>query len=112
MANTQKVMNADQAEAALEEALTRLERAVLNNETQEQAGMSEQALYIEQLEAKNQQLSRDQEKMKKHCIALKNSYEALEVKCRRLENANDSAEKELTATLKDLDQIIAQKSLH
>ena len=105
-------MNMEQADAALEEALTRLERAVLNSEKQEQVSTSEQAIYIEQLEAKNIQLSRDQEEMKRHCIALKKSYEALEAKCKRLENANDSAEKELTATLHDLDQIIAQKSLH
>jgi len=112
MPKSEKSLNAQQADAAIEEALTRLERAVLNSETQGQANTSEQAIYIEQLETKNKQLARDHDEMKKHCIALKNGYEALEEKCRRLEIANDSAEKELSATLRDLDQIIAQKSLH
>ncbi len=101
--------SAEQTEAAVEEALTRLERAVLNRNLK---GAGEQAVYIEQLETENKQMTRDLAEMKKHCIALKNGYELLEKKCARLENANDSAEKELTATLHDLDQLIAQKSLH
>lgn len=105
-------MTPDEANAAVDEVLTRLERAVLDRERKSGAGISEQVLYIEQLEAANKKQSRDLEEMKKHCIALKNGYEILEGKCKRLENANDSAERELAATLRDLDQLIAQKSLH
>ncbi len=112
MPKSKKAMSAEQAEAAIEEALTRLERAILNSETQGHESTSEQATYIEQLEIENKQMAREHDEMKKHCIGLKNGYEALEEKCRRLENANESAEKELTNTLHDLDQIIAQKSLH
>ncbi len=101
--------SAEQTDAAVEEALIRLERAVLNRNAK---GAGEQAVYIEQLETENKQMTRDLAEMKKHCIALKNGYELLEKKCVRLENANDSAEKELAATLHDLDQLIAQKSLH
>lgn len=96
----------------MDEALTRLERAMLDNVGQEKASTGEQASYIEALETRNKQLARDNEEMKKHCIALKDGYEALEEKCRQLEQVNDSAEKELTATLHDLDQIIARNSLH
>lgn len=105
-------MNAEQAGAAVDEALTRLERAVLSRDRQGQASSDEQAVYIERLETENRQLARDFAEMKKNCIALKNGYEVLEEKCKRLKNANDSADKELVATLHDLDQIIAQKSLH
>ncbi len=103
---------AEQTEAAVEEALTRLERAVLDRNLKGTASSGEQAVYIEQLETENKQMTRDLAEMKKHCIALKNGYEMLEKKYARLENANDSAEKELAATLHDLDQLIAQKSLH
>lgn len=105
-------MSAEQAGAAMDEALTRLERAVLSRERQGQASSGEQAVYIERLEVENKQMARDLAEMKKNCIALKNGYEVLEEKYARLENANDLAEKELVATLHDLDQIIARKSLH
>lgn len=109
MPKNKKILSADQAGESLDEVLTRLERAVLSHDTQ---GSGEKAVYIEQLETENKQLSRDLTEMKKNCIALKNGYEMLEEKCRKVENANDSAEKELVATLHDLDQLIAQKSLH
>lgn len=111
MAKSKEAMSADEAEATIEEALTRLERAILNSE-KGHASSGEQAVYIEQLEAENKKMTREHDEMKKHCIGLKNGYEALEEKYRRLENANESAEKELTGTLHDLDQIIARKSLH
>jgi len=112
MRNSKKAMSAEQAQAAMEEALTRLERAVLSHKPQDITSAGEQAIYIERLENENKQMNRDLSEMKKHCVALKNGYEILEKKCRRLEDANDSAEKELATTLQDLDQLIAQKSLH
>ncbi len=112
MSKSKMMMSAEQASAAMEEALTRLERAVLSREKQGQASSGEQAVYIERLETENKQMARDLSEMKKNCIALKNGYELLEEKCSKLANANDSADKELVATLHDLDQIIARKSLH
>jgi len=112
MSNVKKTMTVEEANAAIEEALTRLERAVLDRGQRRGAGSGEQGVYIEQLETENRQMARDMDEMKKHCIALKKGYEALEEKCARLANANDSAERELAATLRDLDKLIAQKSLH
>jgi len=110
--DSEKKMSAGQAHDAVEEALTRLERAVLDHERQGMTSSSEQGAYIEQLETENKKMSRDLAEMKKHCLALKGGYEILENKYMRLEDINDSAEKELAATLHDLDQLIAQKSLH
>ncbi|PCI32030.1 MAG: hypothetical protein COB54_08260 [Alphaproteobacteria bacterium] len=112
MSKRKDIMSAEQAGSAVDEALTRLERAVFSRKNQGQASSSEQAVYIEQLEIENKKLARELTQMKKNCIALKNGYEAMEEKCTRLEKANDSAEKELVSTLHDLDQIIARKSLH
>ncbi|PCI45541.1 MAG: hypothetical protein COB49_09925 [Alphaproteobacteria bacterium] len=105
-------MSGQQAGSAVDEALTRLERVLLSRTGQGQASSGEQAVYIERLEEENRQMARNLAEMKKSCIALKNGYELLEEKCAKLENANVSAEKELVATLHDLDQIIARKSLH
>lgn len=112
MPQPKKTTSATEVDAAIEEALMRLERAVLRSESRDETSVSEQALYIEQLEIRNKKLARENEEMKKHCATLKDGYMVLEEKCRRLEAVNDSAEKELTATLRDLDQLIAQKSLH
>lgn len=112
MPKNKKTMRTEQAGAAVDEALTRLERAVLSRKSEGKSNNGERAVYIERLETENKQLARDYAEMKKNCIALKNVYEVLEEKCKKLENANDSAEQELVATLHDLDQIIAQKSLH
>ena len=109
---TNPEMTAEEMTAHAEELLTRLERALLSREGQEKASVSEQILYIQQLEEKNKQLTRDQDEMKKHCIALKSSYEALEKKYASLENITAAAEKNISDTLSDLDKIIAQKSLH
>lgn len=112
MPRDKKALSAEEVNAAVEEALTRLERAILSRQQKGGTSRGEQIVYIEQLESEKKQLAVSLEEMKKHCIALKNSYDALEEKCRRLENANDSASKELAATLDDLDNLIAQKSLH
>ena len=112
MSKRNNIMSADHAEIAIDEALTRLERALSKGAKQGKASTSEQAVYIEQLEIENKKLAREHAQMKKNCIALKNGYETLEKKCKKLENANDSAEKELVSTLNDLDQVIARKSLH
>ena len=112
MSVDKKKMTVDEVNSTLEEALIRLERAVLSKPVQDTSDATERAIYIEQLEQENKKLTRSLDEMKKHCIALKNGYEMLEDKCARLEKANDSAERELANTLQDLDQIIAQKSLH
>ena len=112
MSNDKEKTGIEATEAAMDGALTRLERAVLNRKSKGKSDVTEQAIYIEQLESKNKQMSRDLADMKKHCLALKSSYELLENKCQKLEYANDSAEKELANTLRDLDHMIAQKSLH
>lgn len=112
MSKDKKIPSAEETNAAVEEALMRLERAILNRQQKGGASRGEQIVYIEQLESEKKQLAIDLEDMKRHCIALKNSYDTLEEKCRRLENINDSASKELAATLDDLDNLIAQKSLH
>ncbi|MCF8474776.1 MAG: hypothetical protein K9G26_08775 [Emcibacter sp.] len=105
-------LTAQNANAAVEEALIRLERAILDQKKKTEPISAEQASYMEELENKNKQLSRDAEEMKKHCIALKTGYEALEKKYKKLEKINESAEKALETTIHDIDQIIAQKSLH
>lgn len=112
MSKSKKILNVGKMEEAVNEALIRLERAVLSHESRGQVSSGEQAVYIERLETENKQMARDFSEMKKSCIALKNGYELLEEKYAKLENANDSAGKELVATLHDLDQIIARKSLH
>lgn len=100
------------ANEAIEDALLRLERALLTRRQMAGVSSGEQASYIAELEGQNKKLARDLEEMKKHCVTLKKGYELLEGKYRRLEEANDSAEKELATTLQDLDALIAQKSLH
>lgn len=112
MPKKEKTISSEQAGAVVDEALTRLERAVLSRKKDGQTNNGEQSAYVEQLETENKQLTRDFAEMKKNCIALKNGYEILEEKCKKLEQANDSAEKELVLSLHDLDQLIAQKSLH
>lgn len=112
MKNNSRIITVDQTEARMEEALMRLERAVLNRGTRAQADTGEQAIYIEQLESENIQMARDLANIKENCAALKTGYEELEGKYTRLAKINDSAERELLATLHDLDQLIAQKSLH
>jgi len=108
----QKIQNGDQIAATMDEALTRLERAVLGRQAPDAPPSGEQAGYIAQLESENRQMARDVADMKKHCLALKGSYEILAEKYQRLESINESAEKNLAATLQDIDQLIARQSLH
>jgi len=108
----QKIQNRDQIAATMDEALTRLERAVLDRQAQDAAPPGEQADYISRLESENRQMARDVADMKKHCLALKGSYEILVEKYQLLESINESAEKDLAATLQDIDQLIARQSLH
>ncbi|PHZ85707.1 hypothetical protein [Paremcibacter congregatus] len=96
----------------IEDAILRLERALLSRSEKTGVSSDEQAGYIAELEEQNKKLMRELDETKKHCITLKKGYELLEAKYRRLEEANDSAEKELATTLQDLDALIAQKSLH
>lgn len=107
-----KTVDPQQMSVAIEAALIRLERAVLDRRPQNIALSGEQASYIDQLEGENRQMARDIAEMKKHCLALKGGYEILAEKYQQLEDINNSAEKELASTLRDLDQLIAQKSLH
>lgn len=105
-------ISADKANDALEEALTRLERALLNRENKGQMDVGEQAVYIEQLETDNKKKFRDLETLTKKYADLKDRNAVLEKKCQLLEKTNDSAEKELAIMLKDLDLLISQKNLH
>jgi len=106
--NETAMISAEQAYAEAEEALTRLERALLSRK--QPAGESD--IKTAQLEMKNQQMSRDLEEMKKHCIALTTGYDMLKEKNRQLENAHEAAADDLSTTLRDLDKLIAQNSLH
>lgn len=105
-------VSAEEEIASLEEALTRLERSVLDKQRKIKAGSDEQMDYIEQLEKENRQLNRQVEKLNQDCLTLKKGYKAQENKTRKLEKLNDSVGKELTATIMDLDRIIAQESVH
>jgi len=108
----QKIQNREQITATMDEALTRLERAILGRQVRDAVPSGEQADYIARLESENRQMARDVADMKKHCLALKASYELLAEKYQRLEDINQSAEKDLAATLQDIDQLIARQSLH
>lgn len=112
MSKNQETPDGKQIAATMDEALTRLERAVLDRQKRDAAPSGEQAGYIAQLESENRQMARDVADMKKHCIALKTSYEILAEKCQRLEDINQVAEKDLASTLQDIDQLIARQSLH
>lgn len=112
MPKNKKPPNPEQITATMEAALTRLERTVFDHKRQDLAASHERTGYMEQLEEKNRQMTRDMTEMKKHCIALKASYDSLAEKYQRLENINISAERDLAATLQDLDHLIAQKTLH
>ena len=103
MADKEKRLSADKTVMALEEVLARLERAILSKQAKFKSGSSEQADFINQLEKENRALSRELE-------VARDNVEKLEERLERLEDAGDSAEKEISLMVKQLDSLIADQS--
>lgn len=103
MADREQRLSADKTVKALEEVLTRLERAILSKQAKNKSGSSEQADFINQLEKENRALSRELE-------VARNNVEKLEDRLESLEKAGDSAEKEIGMMVRHLDGLIAEQS--
>lgn len=104
MAAREQRLSADKTVMALEEVLTRLERAILSKQDKFKSGSSEQADFINQLEKENRALSRELE-------VARDNVEKLEDRLERLEKAGDSAEKEIGMMVRHLDGLIAEQSV-
>lgn len=98
-----KRLSADKTVMALEEVLTRLERAILTKQAKLKSGSSEQADFIHQLEKENRALSRE-------LVVARENVEKLEDRVEKLENAGDSAEKDIGLMIKHLDALISQQN--
>jgi predicted nuclease with TOPRIM domain len=105
MAQNEKRLSAGKTVMALEEVLGRLDKAIASKSAKSQAGSSEQADFINQLEKENRALSRELD------VARAN-VEKLEERIEVLEKAGDSAEKEIGVMIKQLDGIISAQSTH
>jgi len=90
---------------ALDEVLARLERAILSKQAKFKSGFSEQADFINQLEKENRTLSRELD-------VARDNVEKLEDRLERLENAGESAEKEIGMMVKQLDSLISEQNTH
>lgn len=105
MAPKTKRLSADKTVMALDEVLARLERAILSKQAKFKSGSSEQADFINQLEKENRALSRELE-------VARDNVEKLEERLEKIENAGESAEKEIGMMVKQLDNLISQQSTH
>jgi predicted nuclease with TOPRIM domain len=105
MAPKTKRLSADKTIMALEEVLTRLERAILTKQTNFKTGSGEQADFISQLEKENRALSRELD-------VARDNVEKLEERIEVLENAGDSAQKEIGVMIKQLDGLISEQNTH
>jgi predicted RNase H-like nuclease (RuvC/YqgF family) len=100
-----KRLAAEKTIMALDEVLTRLERAILEKQAKFKAGSSEQADFINQLEKENRALSRELD-------VARNNVEKLEDRLESFEKAGDSATKEIGLMVKQLDTLISQQTSH
>ncbi len=98
-------ISADKTIMALDEVLTRLERAVLSKQTKNKAGSSEQADFIHQLEKENRALSRELD-------VARNNVEKLEERLEKLEKAGESAENEIGTMIDQLNALISEQKIH
>ncbi|MBT5072612.1 MAG: hypothetical protein HOJ34_13360 [Kordiimonadaceae bacterium] len=105
MAPKTKRLSADKTVMALDEVLARLERAILSKQAKFKSGSSEQADFINQLEKENRALSRELE-------VARDNIEKLEDRLETIENAGESAEKEIGVMIKQLDNLISQQNTH
>ena len=105
MSENDQRLSAEKTIRALEEVLGRLEKAVASKQAISQSGSSEQAVFIHQLEKENRALSRELE-------VARNNVEKLEERIEVLEQAGDSAQKEMGLMIKQLDVLIAEQSTH
>lgn len=104
MVEKEKRLSADKTVMALEEVLARLERAILSKQAKNKSGSSEQADFINQLEKENRALSRELE-------VARNNVEKLEERLETVEEAGDSAEKEIGLMIRQLDSLIAEQNV-
>ena len=105
MSSKTKRLSADKTVMALEEVLARLERAILTKQAKLKTGSSEQADFIHQLEKENRALARELE-------VARDNVEKLEERIEHLEEAGDSAEKDIGMMVQQLDALIAQQNTH
>ena len=104
MALKEQRLSAEKTVMALEEVLTRLERAILSKQTKFKTGSGEQADFINQLEKENRALSRELE-------VARDNVEKLEERLEMLENAGDSAQKDIGQMVRQLDILISQQNI-
>ena len=104
MALKEQRLSAEKTVMALEEVLTRLERAILSKQTKFKTGSGEQADFINQLEKENRALSRELE-------VARDNVEKLEERVEKLENAGDSAQKDIGLMVRQLDSLISQQNI-
>ncbi|WP_321394203.1 hypothetical protein [Emcibacter sp.] len=101
--------NAEKLRVELDEALMRLERAALDirarskRESGEAGGEAEDRM--SRLESENKQLRQAVEK-------LKQQYEILEMENQELQERAESADRELDITLRQLDSLIEEETIH
>lgn len=105
MPTKSKRLSAEKTVMALEEVLTRLERAILDKQAKFKTGSGEQADFINQLEKENRALSRELD-------VARINVEKLEDRLERLEKVGESAQSEIGAMINHLDTIISQQSSH
>jgi len=105
MSDNDQRLTADKTVMALEEVLGRLGKAIASKQARSQSGSSEQADFIHQLEKENRALSRELE-------VARTNVEKLEERIETLEQAGDSAQKEMGLMIKQLDVLISEQNTH
>lgn len=105
MSENDQRLSAEKTVMALEEVLGRLEKAIASKQARSQSGSSEQADFIHQLEKENRALSRELD-------VARTNVEKLEERIESLEQAGDSAQKEMGLMIKQLDVLIAEQNTH
>ena len=105
MVQNDKRLTAEKTVMALEEVLGRFEKAFASKQVRSQSGSSEQADFIHQLEKENRALTRELD------VARAN-VEKLEERIEALEQAGDSAQKEMGLMIKQLDVLITEQNAH
>lgn len=105
MTQNDKRLSAEKTVMALEEVLGRLEKAIASKQVRSQSGSSEQADFIHQLEKENRALSRELD-------VSRANVEKLEERIETLEQAGDSAQKEMGLMVKQLDVLISEQNAH
>lgn len=105
MSQNEKRLSAEKTVMVLDEVLGKLEKSITSKAIKAQAGSGEQADFIHQLEKESRALARELE------VARAN-VEKLEERVEVLETAGDSAEKEISVMIKQLDGLISEQPTH